>query len=91
VKRKGLWLPSLFTSDLLLEELPLRDLLLAPLNMQAHPPPADGIRVPLRLLANDDLDQVAPLVLGRASHKTSDCDIRFEFRGVRCGLPTNRS
>src|SRR6266851_5710536 len=26
---------------------------------------------------------------GRASHKTSDCDIRFEFRGVRCGLPTS--
>ena len=37
VKRKGLRLPSLFAPDLLLEQLPLRDLLLAPLSMQAHP------------------------------------------------------
>jgi hypothetical protein len=37
VKRQGLGLPSLFGPDLLLQELPLRDLLLAPLNMQTHP------------------------------------------------------
>ena len=39
MKRQELRLPSLFAPDLFLEELPLRDLLLAPLNMnmQAHP------------------------------------------------------
>jgi len=37
VKRQGLGLPSLFAPDLLLEELPFRDLLLAALNMQGHP------------------------------------------------------
>jgi hypothetical protein len=38
-KRQELRLPSLLAPDLFLEELPLRGLLLAPLNMQAHPAP----------------------------------------------------
>ena len=38
VKRKGLRLPSLFASDLLLKELPLRDLLLAPFEHAAESP-----------------------------------------------------
>ena len=38
-KRKGLRLPSLFASDLLLGELLLRDLLLAPLTCRIIRPP----------------------------------------------------